>query len=302
MDLFKNILKTFTGIIAVILCIIIFTLELGLFFIVGTKSYLTKKNIQNIVNEINVDTFLKDENGNNTDFAQGLYSSFEGVSEQDVDKILNSTAFKEMMGEYVSSSIRSLLYDENVKKPTVDELIKVIEDNFSIFEEIAKGEGKVLTESDKEEIINQIRSSNISETLNEIPDIKSELKNENNNTSEIITTVQKVYDIKYTLIGFFTIIVLVAIIGVIRFDRYSWMMWFAITTIVSSSLIILLSLVARPLIDFLLADVSFLTYINNNILPNLFTRLLISGIIGLALSIGMIVFYLFINKKKKAIV
>lgn len=299
MNLFKNTLKTFTGIIAVILCFIIFTLEMGLFFITSTKSYLTKKNIQHVVHEINIDTLLEDEEGNKTEFAQDLYSGFEGVTEQDVDKILSSAAFKEMMGEYVSSSIRAILYNENVKKPTIDELVRVIEDNFSIFEEIAKQEGKTLTESDKEEIINQIRSSNIPQALNEMPDITSELKKENSNTSEVINIIQKVYDIKYILIGFASIVVLVAIIGLIRFNRYSWMLWFAVTTIVSSSLIILLSLVSKPLINFLLSDVSFLTFINNTILPSLFTRLLISGIIGLVISIGLIVLYSFISKKLK---
>ena len=301
MKLLKNILKTFTGIIAVLLCIVIFALEIGLFLVVDTKSYLTKKNIQSVVNEMSLDTLLKDEDGNKTEFAEDLYSGFKDVSEQEVDKILNSSSFKEMMGEYVSSSIRSILYDESVKKPTIDDLIKVIEDNFSIFEEIARQEGKTLTESDKEEIINQIRSSNISETLNGFPDIKEELKTETTETAEFINMVQKVYDTKYVLIGIAAIIVLVLIIGLIRFNLYSWMMWFSITTIVSSMTIILLSLVSKPLISFLLSDAGILTFINNEILPSLFTRLLISGIIGLVISIVLIVIYSLIKKNKKII-
>lgn len=299
MNFLKELLKLFTGIIAIVLCVVIFTLELGLHLVVDTKSYLSEKNIKNMVRDIDVDILLKDDNGEKTDLAKELYNSFDGISEEGANKILSSKSFKDLVGTYIGSSIESILYDTPVKRITVDDIIEIIEENSFVMDEVAEQEGYVLTEQDKEKLIESIRNSDLESVLEEQPDIGAELVAEDNEFKEIIDIVKKVYNLKTILLVVSVIIVLVLIIALIRFSLYSWMMWLSIPTMISSILILVFAIMIKPILGLFSLDVEILTFVTNNILPSLFGKLLISGIIGLVISIGLVIGYSILKRKTK---
>lgn len=300
MGFLKGLVKTITGIIAVVICIVIFVLEMGIHVVVDTKGFLSKDNMVKIVKNVDINFLLEDENGHKTDLAKDMYKNAEeaGISSEAIDKLINSNSFREAIGKYVGSSVESIIYGTDVEKPTADDIVKIVEDNMDIIYKVAAKEGKTLTNADKEEILSEIRKG-APEIIDELPDISSELKADD---EEAIEIVQNVYDSKYLLLAIGAIIVLAGLIALLRFNLYSWMMWISIPTIISSIIFIGFSFVPSVIITILeTTDVSknIIDFVANDILSSLFTRFLISGIIGLVISIVLIVFYSIINKKKK---
>lgn len=299
MGFLKGLVKTITGIIAVLLCVVIFVLQIGIHTFIDTKTYLSKESIISVTKNIDLDILLKDEDGKKTELAEEIYDSIKesDIPTEAIDKVLESKSLREIVGGYIGSSIESILYNTEVEKPTVDDLVKLVEDNMDLIEEISKEQGVTITEEDKKELISEVRK-NAPELIEELPDITEELKSEDN---EVLDIIQEVYKTKYLLLAFGAIIILVGLIALLRFNKISWMMWLSIPTMIAAIIMIVLSF-SPPLLITLLksADISknILDLIVNNILNGLFTRFLISGLIGLAISIALIVFYKKIRNKQ----
>ena len=297
MKFLKWILKFFTAIIASILCVVIFILEFGVHIVVDTKGYLSEENITKIIEKIDLNDLLVDEKGNKTEIAADIYEMIEDaeIEEEALDKILESKSLRELVGKYIGSSVEAVLYDKEVIKPTVDEIVFVVEDNFDIIEEIAKEQGEVLTESDKQELLKEIRKT-APELIESLPDITVELEQD---SEEIITVIRTIYDTKYLIMAIGTIILLVLII----FSISGALMWLAVPTIISSMLFVVISFLsglANKLLLELELDKQISDFITNNILSSLFNKFLISGLIGLLIG-GLLIFGYKVLRKRKQI-
>lgn len=301
MKFLKWILKFFTAIIASILCVVIFILEFGVHIVIDTKGYLSEENITKIIEKIDLNDLLVDEKGNKTEIAADIYEMIEDaeIEEEALDKILESKSLRELVEKYIGSSVEAVLYDKEVIKPTVDEIVFVVEDNFDIIEEIAKEQGEVLTESDKQELLKEIRKT-APELIESLPDITVDLEQD---SEEIITVIRTIYDTKYLIMAIGTIILLVLIIALIRFSISGALMWLAVPTIISSMLFVVISFLsglANKLLLQLELDKQISDFITNNILSSLFNKFLISGLIGLLIG-GLLIFGYKVLRKRKQI-
>lgn len=300
MKVLKGFLLVFTRIIAVALCVGIFGIEIALHVVINTKGYLNKENIEKIVDEIDPKVLFEDEKGNKTDLAKDLYKNADkaGIPEEAVDKLIESKSLRELAGKYIGSVVDTALYDTEIVKPNVEDLVKLVEDNYYIIEDIAKKEGKTLTEKDKTDLLSEVRK-NGQEVIEKIPDIKAEI---NKADEQILFDVLREVYAPITIIALIlAIVILTALIALLTFHLSHWMIWLSVPTMISSVFMIIIGLcsgIASTIIKSTDLDIAIVNFISDSIIGNLFTRFLISGIIGFVISIALIVVHKILNKEK----
>ena len=277
----KKFLSVVGGIICVIICLILFIFQILFIGFNSAKLMVTKNSIKEAINNINVRQLISE---NPKDVSE-IYGAFDtlGFSVEETNEILDSKSIKEFLTNYIYNNIDNIINDKNsfLEFKDIEKLINDIEQekniklkNKEMFLKLAKNE-----------------YPKIQKSINFANDIKD-------NTDKETLEVFKIIMGKTLLIAFvvvFTIIYL--LICLFRWSIYKPLIWYGITTIISSFFTLIGFLNITILNSINNEDIEKLKPILSPVLKVLKTKGIIISGICLAIGILMVVIFSLINKK-----
>ncbi len=275
-----KILNILGGVVCGIVCIVLFTLQIVFIIITSSKSLITKNSIKGLINNVNVREIIS-EDPQETSNIYGLFDSL-GFNVEETNEILESESLKEFLNSYINENINSFFNSEDVKLEINDikKLISDIEEERNISFENKKDFIKLVEEKYPDIKSNMNISSSIS-------------KNLGTNTIEIVKTLTS----KILTIVFITLFIIIYFIMCgFRWSMYKPLIWYGITTIMSSFLMFQMFLGISLINKF--TDEKFKDAIVVALKTFKNKGMVISGIM-LVIGILMVVAYYYINKKVK---
>lgn len=146
--------------LAVIVMIIMFFFLIGAFTFGIAVKLVSKNGITDLVQEVDFSSALVDKNGNKLEFYQDSIKD-SGFSEEEINNVLNSSSFKEFVGEILGSAVYySITLDDDAKLTSI-ELDSKLKDSIN---KISSESGINLTETEKRQLFEMI-SNNGDEVL-----------------------------------------------------------------------------------------------------------------------------------------
>lgn len=244
----------------IILSIILFITQILLISLSGVSLILTKTNIKNIVNQVDIvkmakanvkieieNNEVKTQNTINEDgsYLTPLYNKAAtyGISQTTVDAIINSAAFKDFLGDYAGNNIEYFFFDSGkpISNPTA-EIINTVEGSIDA---INKQEKLNLTPTQKAGVVNALKDN--------APAIGKRFPN-SSKLNQIIETngyEDAIGITKYALGGqlkyILAAIFLISCIGIITINLYyhKWTIWIGVTSIIAGAQVLFYGLVLK---------------------------------------------------------
>ena len=218
--------------------------------IVFDSSQFLKKDY--IINSLKKVNFIEDDNDtsiNNNENIEvkkifdSVYTSANemGVSSSDVDKFINSDAIKEFMGSYMETITNYLATGEETTI-TKEELKKLTD--YSVDNLLSKTEQKI--DDDTKNKIITIIDEQADEIINELPK-PSEVVNDID--PDTLKTINFIFSPKLKTILISSIVIITGLIALLVWHPYRFIKWFNISNIIASLLVIGLSFIISPIIN-----------------------------------------------------
>lgn len=186
--------------------------------------------VQNLSAETEAATEEKPENATgsmNMDGLQGLLG--DDVSEEMLNKVLTSDAMSELLGAYTKDLTNAFVGKNAEKEFTPELLVKVVQENLDEIVEIVAESGTPLTDEQKQEFKNQLKTS-VEEKAEEIvaslpapEEIKESIVEGNEGIEQAFTILAKKDAIKGTIVGM--IVLISALIFGLRYPGLRGMRW-----------------------------------------------------------------------------
>ena len=275
----KKALSIIGGIICGILCIVLFVMQAIFFAVTPAKKILTKDVVKEVINSVNVVEIISE----NPKDVSDLYGTFDslGFSVEETNEILDSESFKEFLNSYIYGNINNFLNEKDIKIELSD-----IE---TLLKQIETEKGIVL--ENKEEFLKLVEDK--------YPNIQKNIDISNNINPKIFEVIKFLTSKTLTIIFVVVFVVIYLIMCLLRWSIYKPLIWYGITTVLSS-IIMFFVFLGMSLIDSLNSDI--LEKVRPIISPALKVfknkGMIITGI-GLFIGIFMIVAFYLINKKVK---
>lgn len=279
----KKVLSILGGIICGIICIFLFGIQIGFITFTSVKTLITKDSISKIVNEIDVKEIISTSPTTTSD----IYGVFDtlGFSVEETDKILESNSFKEFLDEYLYNNIDNIINDKDVSL-SYDAIVKLVDDVESETNLTLKNKQAFLK-------LVQIKYPEIEKSLN----ISNYVKN-NINESDL-QVIRMVLGNTITIVFIVLFIVTYLIMCLFRWSIYKPLIWYGITTVLSSFIMLQAFLGITAVKSLITGDAKNFEFIISPILKVIKNKGLIVSLIMLALGIIMIVSFALIHKKMK---
>lgn len=286
----KKFFKILGTIVATLICIVLFVVQVFTHFVFVANRTLSEENINTLINSIDIKDLLNDENGNKNSLygtIDNTLSEYNFTSEQK-EAIITSSAFKNITSAIISGAIKTSMTGEI--SFTKDDFNKLVDDNF---EEIITASNIKINDLAKEILKEQIKA-NADEMLISWPSINNlEI---DPNTKTYISLILSDSG-KYYLIG--AIVILTMLIALFRWSFLKCLKSSGIVTLISSIVILIISLLlitAPVILTKIDSNISQYAILINNLAQNLMKPFLISGGIGLGAAIIELVIAFFWKK------
>ena len=263
-------MKIIRNIASVILSIFLVIVLISGIMIFTVQSFLSSENIKEIAKDVSFEEFVHIEVKTNPEIDE---------------KFLQIPEVKEILERVMNDAIDYIFGKGSVPIFT-DEEIRVITES-SYFEQ----EGIKLTDSEREELYNELTEAYKianEELAEELKTIKEEYHDEMME-DEIIRLILADYSM-YIILGL--IVLLVVLIGLLRFSFFRPLSWVGVSMIIAASLNLVLVLILPLLLTEERSEVILGAFIDN--ILRLFR---ITNIIVLILGIVLLVMYFIFNKK-----
>ena len=279
----KKVLSILGGIICGIICIFLFGIQIGFITFTSVKTLITKDSISKIVNEIDVKEIISTSPTTTSD----IYGVFDtlGFSVEETDKILESNSFKEFLDEYLYNNIDNIINDKDVSL-SYDAIVKLVDDVESETNLTLKNKQAFLK-------LVQVKYPEIEKSLN----ISNYVKN-NINESDL-QVIRLILGNTITIVFIVLFIVTYLIMCLFRWSIYKPLIWYGITTVLSSFIMLQAFLGITAVKSLITGDAKNFEFIISPILKVIKNKGLIVSLIMLALGIIMIVGFALIHKKMK---
>lgn len=279
----KKVLSILGGIICGIICIFLFGIQIGFITFTSVKTLITKDSISKIVNEIDVKEIISTSPTTTSD----IYGVFDtlGFSVEETDKILESNSFKEFLDEYLYNNIDNIVNDKDVTL-SYDAIVKLVDDVESETNLTLKNKQAFLK-------LVQVKYPEIEKSLN----ISNYVKN-NINESDL-QVIRLILGNTITIVFIVLFIVTYLIMCLFRWSIYKPLIWYGITTVLSSFIMLQAFLGITAVKSLITGDAKNFEFIISPILKVIKNKGLIVSLIMLALGIIMIVAFALIHKKMK---
>ena len=279
----KKVLSILGGIICGIICIFLFGIQIGFITFTSVKTLITKDSISKIVNEIDVKEIISTSPTATSD----IYGVFDtlGFSVEETDKILESNSFKEFLDEYLYNNIDNIINDKDVSL-SYDAIVKLVDDVESETNLTLKNKQAFLK-------LVQVKYPEIEKSLN----ISNYVKN-NINESDL-QVIRLILGNTITIVFIVLFIVTYLIMCLFRWSIYKPLIWYGITTVLSSFIMLQAFLGITAVKSLITGDAKNFEFIISPILKVIKDKGLIVSLIMLALGIIMIVGFALIHKKMK---
>ena len=279
----KKVLSILGGIICGIICIFLFGIQIGFITFTSVKTLITKDSISKIVNEIDVKEIISTSPTTTSD----IYGVFDtlGFSVEETDKILESNSFKEFLDEYLYNNIDNIINDKDVSL-SYDAIVKLVDDVESETNLTLKNKQAFLK-------LVQVKYPEIEKSLN----ISNYVKN-NINESDL-QVIRLILGNTITIVFIVLFIVTYLIMCLFRWSIYKPLIWYGITTVLSSFIMLQAFLGITAVKSLITGDAKNFEFIISPILKVIKNKGLIVSLIMLALGIIMIVSFALIHKKMK---
>lgn len=279
----KKVLSILGGIICGIICIFLFGIQIGFITFTSVKTLITKDSISKIVNEIDVKEIISTSPTTTSD----IYGVFDtlGFSVEETDKILESNSFKEFLNEYLYNNIDNIINDKDVSL-SYNAIVKLVDDVESETNLTLKNKQTFLK-------LVQIKYPEIEKSLN----ISNYVKN-NINESDL-QVIRLILGNTITIVFIVLFIVTYLIMCLFRWSIYKPLIWYGITTVLSSFIMLQAFLGITAVKSLITGDAKNFEFIISPILKVIKNKGLIVSLIMLALGIIMIVGFALIHKKMK---
>jgi hypothetical protein len=279
----KKVLSILGGIICGIICIFLFGIQIGFITFTSVKTLITKDSISKIVNEIDVKEIISTSPTTTSD----IYGVFDtlGFSVEETDKILESNSFKEFLDEYLYNNIDNIINDKDVSL-SYDAIVKLVDDVESETNLTLKNKQTFLK-------LVQVKYPEIEKSLN----ISNYVKN-NINESDL-QVIRLILGNTITIVFIVLFIVTYLIMCLFRWSIYKPLIWYGITTVLSSFIMLQAFLGIAAVKSLITGDAKNFEFIISPILKVIKNKGLIVSLIMLALGIIMIVGFALIHKKMK---
>ena len=279
----KKVLSILGGIICGIICIFLFGIQIGFITFTSVKTLITKDSISKIVNEIDVKEIISTSPTATSD----IYGVFDtlGFSVEETDKILESNSFKEFLDEYLYNNIDNIINDKDVSL-SYDAIVKLVDDVESETNLTLKNKQAFLK-------LVQVKYPEIEKSLN----ISNYVKN-NINESDL-QVIRLILGNTITIVFIVLFIVTYLIMCLFRWSIYKPLIWYGITTVLSSFIMLQAFLGITAVKSLITGDAKNFEFIISPILKVIKNKGLIVSLIMLALGIIMIVGFALIHKKMK---
>lgn len=279
----KKVLSILGGIICFVFCVILFATQIGFITFTSVKTLVTKNSIEQIVKEIDVKEIISTSPTTTSD----IYGAFDtlGFSVEETDKILESNAFKEFLDEYLYNNIDNIINDKDVSI-SYDSIVKLVDDIESETNITFKNKQVFLK-------LVQTKYPEIEKSINVSNYIKN---NVDENDLLILRTVLGNTIMIAFIIAF---ILLYLIMCLFRWSIYKPLIWYGITTTISSFIMLQVFLAIDKVKGLITEEAKDFEFIISPILKVMKNKGLIISLIMLALGIIMIVAFALIHKKMK---
>ena len=280
--------------------------------------FFTEKEINKIIEKIDVEKLLKDENGNDIKPVANMKEEFinQGIPKDAVDKVINSNAFREITSGVTKKVVDHVIYNKDVTEDTIseDDIRKLVKSNMGLIKkELEKRdivESEKITPEVEEKIIKKIETKipvikeQINTATEKVIEVVDKVAEENPEVNEVkqevdntLNLVRKVFSKEVTYALYISIALLTVLIVLIRFKRFKFLKWFSYVLILSGIMLFGIYIIFPLLSKYIsMAPDMFqelLKYIFNSS-SNIF---LIKSIICLVISIVLIIIYKLLNKK-----
>lgn len=300
--------NTFSKIIASILCVILFCVELTTFSIFAMGKFMTTKSIKESLKDVKVTDLLNqtEENisyniqkqaGNGSSPMNDIYQQAQnyGISSEDVDKIINSDTTKDLISEYLGSNAEFIMNGSEPLPLTGSEITKIFKENIDT---ISKEANINLTESQTENMIS-VLEKNADKLATTLPSSKQLTEKIDQNQ---LKTIRFMFSTTFKIILIVGAIILAGLIALLRKSWYRWAMWTGITTLIASISTMLGSLIVTPLFNLIQDYIpSYLANLISGFIDVLGKQLLLVGFIGITLAIIQIIFSKIMTTKLESV-
>ncbi|MEI3530699.1 MAG: hypothetical protein V8Q75_06570 [Bacilli bacterium] len=293
----NKLIKVLRLFICSLLAIILCTLIIITHIVFDSSKFLKKDYIINALKEVdfietNTNTSINTNNVEIKLIFDEVYTSANeiGINSSDVDKFINSDAVKEFMGSYMETITTYLATGEEINI-TKEELKKLTD--YTVDDLLTKTDQKIDTETKKKIIT--IIDEQADQIISDLPKPSEIVTDIDQNT---LKTINFIFSIELKIILIVSIVSITGLIALLLWHPFRFIKWFSISNTIASTFIIGLSFVISPIINWSLeGESSVILDIIISFINQFESSLLISGIIGLIISIILYVVYVLLKRK-----
>ena len=283
----------------------LFSLFFGILLIItvcvfSISSFANKDNIVNNMKQADILTEVKKIRNSGNSLGQSgvaqvideMYSlaSQFSVSEDVVDKIIDSKITKEIIGDAVGNLTDYVINGKETRILTSDDIYDLINDNL---DDILKSSDISIDEGQKEKFLREIKKQ-LPDMVEVIPTSKDLLGSDYGYELE---QVQEIFSNETKIILCICLVISMVIVIVIKRKNFEWCINLGVSLLISGLIIMGLALVAPEFITGMMDSIDL------SLLTSSFTELsvkpiLYSGASILVLAIILLVFYKVLNRKR----
>ena len=280
--------------------------------------FFTEKEINKIIEKIDVEKLLKDENGNDIKPVANMKEEFvnQGIPKDAVDKVINSNAVREITSGVTKKVVDHVIYNKDVTEDTIseDDIRKLVKSNMGLIKkELEKRdivESEKITPEVEEKIIKKIETKipvikeQINTATEKVIEVVDKVAEENPEVNEVkqevdntLNLVRKVFSKEVTYALYISIALLTVLIVLIRFKRFKFLKWFSYVLILSGIMLFGIYIIFPLLSKYISMSPDMFQELLKYIFNSSSNIFLIKSIICLVISIVLIIIYKLLNKK-----
>lgn len=281
----KMLLKVLAKILSTLLSIVLLLGICTYLVLTISVKVVTKDNVKELVKYSNINEVL------DSGFSNAFYSiaNDNNIDSGIIDGIVNSTEFKELIGEYTGSLVENVFYNTEVKKVTSSEIVEIARKNL---DRAANEMGYTLSKEQKESILSEV--DKVSKEFIENASLEDNLSSETLNNIKIVRTI---FSDKIRILVLVTILVITALIVMLNWSIYKFAIWIGIPTIISGGLVTAFGYAIGNMITITNYPEGLTNFISNNISPIFMKYGIIVLVIGIIEAIYYKVMKIYFNKE-----
>lgn len=278
-------------IIAILVIIVFFVLELMLGVTRPVNKTMEVENLSEIMEKIDIEKIFRDENGKEKAQGTRIYHYFAdiGLPREDVDEVVKDKAFKRIIGNYLATMFVNSVTGTKVVYPVKAEIVSFIRNNYTRFRKVTE-----FPEEYDEAEITRIVNENYNNVKYELDELSKDIKWDKIGNVDLVKKIMSTNTM--LIIGGLVLCIILLIIC--RHSLYVWLKWISIPTILNGIILIIGSVVGKVVIK-AFADFSSYEFILDPIADDILKNMRVFGIIELVLGVLAIIVYFIVNKVSK---